>query len=69
VAIVEWLRATGLRPFLEPLPDPLRGQFVEAYRERVDRLYPRQADGCRLLGFPRLFIVGTRRGSQGSADR
>ena len=59
-AIVEWLRATGLRPFLQALPEALQAGFLSEYERRLDAAYPAQADGRRLLAFPRLFIVAQR---------
>lgn len=59
-AIVEWVRATGLRPFVEPLGDDLRPAFLADYERRVDAAYPARSDGRRLLAFPRLFIVARR---------
>lgn len=59
-SIVEWLRATGLRPFVDPLPEALRAAFLADYESRISAAYPAQADGKRLLAFPRLFIVATR---------
>lgn len=61
-AIVDWLRGTGLRPFVDALPQPERAGFLSAYRDRVDAAYPPRADGRRLLDFPRLFIVARRQG-------
>jgi trans-aconitate 2-methyltransferase len=60
-AIVEWLRATGLRPYLARLGEPARAAFVDAYRDRIARAYPAQPDGKVLLRFPRLFVVAQRR--------
>jgi trans-aconitate 2-methyltransferase len=60
-AIVQWLRATGLQPFLEPLASGLRESFLAEYERRIDAAYPVRADGTRLLKFPRLFIVARRR--------
>ncbi|MDE2626956.1 MAG: trans-aconitate 2-methyltransferase [Burkholderiales bacterium] len=65
-AIVEWLRATGLRPFLDPLAPPERDAFVAEYQRRIDAAYPVRADGRRLLAFPRLFVVARRRGLAGA---
>lgn len=59
-AIVEWLRGTGLRPFVDPLPDTLRTGFLAEYQRRIDAAYPARADGRRLLAFPRLFIVARK---------
>jgi len=59
-AIVEWVRATGLKPFIDPLPPTLRASFLEAYTRRIAEAYPAHADGRLLLAFPRLFIVATK---------
>jgi len=59
-AIVEWVSATGLRPFVDPLNAELRTRFLADYERRIDAAYPPRADGRRLLAFPRLFIVARR---------
>jgi trans-aconitate 2-methyltransferase len=59
-AIVEWVRATGLKPFVDPLPAPLQASYLAEYERRVDAAYSVRADGRRLLSFPRLFIVAQR---------
>lgn len=60
-AIVDWLRATGLRPFLAPLDDAEQVAFLETYRQQLEMAYPPHADGKCLLAFPRLFIVAHKR--------
>ncbi len=60
-AIVQWLRATGLKPYLDPLTAELQVQFLAEYQRRIEQAYPARADGKRLLAFPRLFIVARRR--------
>lgn len=59
-SIVDWLRSTGLRPFLDPLSDELRASFVAEYERRIAEAYPERSDGNRLLAFPRMFIVAQR---------
>lgn len=59
-SIVEWLRSTGLKSFVDPLPGELQTSFLADYEQRIAQAYPARADGKRLLAFPRLFIVATR---------
>ena len=60
-AIVEWLQATGLRPYIAPLSPELRASFLAEYERRIAAAYEPRADGRRLLAFPRIFIVAQRR--------
>ena len=59
--VVEWVRGTGLQPFLKVLPEEggVREGFLEAYRRRLEGEggYGRQGDGKVLLGYPRFFVV------------
>jgi trans-aconitate 2-methyltransferase len=59
-AIVDFVRATGLRPFLDPLSELERDAFLADYTARIDAAYPVRTDDRRLLAFPRLFIVARR---------
>ncbi|MBP2836831.1 trans-aconitate 2-methyltransferase [Dickeya parazeae] len=60
-AIIEWLKGTGLRPFLAPLNAQEQQDFLQRYQSRLQAAYPTQADGNSLLIYPRLFMVATRR--------
>lgn len=62
-AIVEWLRSTGLRPYLDRLGEEHREAFLADYTARVAEAYPEQADGRVLLPFPRLFFVAVKQPS------
>jgi trans-aconitate 2-methyltransferase len=59
-AIVEWVKGTGLRPYLDALPDAERAHYLERYTAGIDAAYPVRVDGRRLFNFPRLFIVAIR---------
>ena len=59
--VVDWMRGTALRPYLDALTDPsAREAFLDAYRGRVRAVLPPRADGTTLLPFPRLFILARR---------
>ena len=60
-AIISWLQATGLRPFLASLDDAEQRDFLAAYHQRLLTAYPAQSDGQVLLAFPRLFIVAVKK--------
>ncbi|WP_248738052.1 trans-aconitate 2-methyltransferase [Pseudomonas sp. MWU12-2029] len=58
--VVEWFKGSGLIPFLSPLTEAERAEYLAHYLAEVAKAYPALADGSVLLPFPRLFIVATR---------
>lgn len=59
-AIVEWVKGTGLRPYLEQLSGTERDDYLARYHDAIAAAYPARGDGKRLFPFPRLFIVAIR---------
>ena len=59
-AIVEFVRSTGLRPFVDPLDEAQRAEFLARYTAAIADAYPVMGDGKVLLGFSRLFMIAQR---------
>ncbi len=57
--VLDWVKATGLRPILNGLEDKEREIFLAEYSRRLRDVYPTRPDGCTLYPFRRLFIVAT----------
>ncbi|PJM74551.1 methyltransferase domain-containing protein [Bifidobacterium simiarum] len=61
-AIMDWYRGTGLRPYLQALPDDgERAEFENEVFHRVREAYPTQSDGSVIFPFPRFFLTAVRR--------
>lgn len=56
--VLEWVKATGLRPILNDLDDTERETFLAEYTRRLRAAYTVRADGRTLYPFRRLFLVG-----------
>ncbi len=57
-AIVEWMRGTGLRPYLEALDsDEQRRKFEAELLSALPARYPPRVDGAVLFPFRRVFVV------------
>lgn len=59
-AIIDWVTATGLRPWLQDLAESEQQLFLTRYHQMLEEQYPLQENGQILLAFPRLFIVARR---------
>ena len=45
--VIEWMKGTGLRPYLQGLPDEAeREAFLAAYRLRIEADFPKTAEGA-----------------------
>jgi trans-aconitate 2-methyltransferase len=58
-AILEWVKGTGLRPFIDPLPPAEREQYLARYLERLRAAYKLQVDGKVILPFRRIFFIAS----------
>ncbi|MFL6354613.1 MAG: methyltransferase domain-containing protein [Bryobacteraceae bacterium] len=60
-SIGEWYRGSGMRPFLDALPeDGSRERFIEDYVAAARDLYLPRPDGRILFPFRRLFLIAHR---------
>lgn len=59
--VVDWMRGTALRPYLDELTDPaLLEAFLTEFRGRIAAAFPPREDGVTLFPFPRLFMILAR---------
>ncbi|KOS20547.1 Trans-aconitate 2-methyltransferase [Escovopsis weberi] len=58
--IVEWVKGTGLRPYIDPLGERERDEFLARYLEELRKRYPVMRHGGVILRYPRLFMVAVR---------
>lgn len=59
-SIIEMIRSTGLKPYLEKLDKKNTELFENMVRRKVEESYQVQEDGSVILPFHRLFMIGTR---------
>lgn len=61
-AIIDWLRGTGLGPFLARLNPAEQPDFLARYETLLAGAFPPRSDGKVLLPYPRLFFIATPKG-------
>ncbi|KAH4961194.1 hypothetical protein HBI54_040870 [Parastagonospora nodorum] len=60
-AIVEWVKGTGLQPFLNLIKDEeAKVAYLLKYEELLTKSYPTLTDGKVMLDYPRFFIVAVK---------
>lgn len=55
--ILEWYRGTGLRPYLDVLPEHKKKEFESDIMKNLIQRYPKQINGEIIFGFPRFFFT------------
>ncbi|MCX6556790.1 MAG: methyltransferase domain-containing protein [Candidatus Aminicenantes bacterium] len=59
LAIVDWIRSTALKPYLERIADAKdRKDFEKEILREIKKCYPKQKNGNVLYPFKRLFFIG-----------
>jgi trans-aconitate 2-methyltransferase len=59
-SIVDWVRSTILRSFVENLTNEESEEFVKEYSKEISNAYPQRKDGKILFPMPRLFIIAQK---------
>ncbi len=59
-SIIEWYRATGLKPYLDILSDKMKAEFENDVFEKIKPFYPVQQNGEVIFRFPRLFFTAVK---------
>src|SRR5262249_56325731 len=60
-AVLDWVRSTAMRPYLERLPnDEQRRLFEQRCLERFEQAYPANDQGQTLFPYRRMFIIAYR---------
>jgi trans-aconitate 2-methyltransferase len=60
--ILTWYRSTGLKPYLDQLPDAIRPEFEQVIFNEIEASYPAQANGQIIFRFPRFFFTAVAKG-------
>ncbi len=59
--VLEWIKGTGLTPYLAVLNEQEQSEFIADYGARVQRAYPKQDDGNTLFLMKRIFVLAQKR--------
>lgn len=59
-AMVDWMKGTGLRPYLDVLDPEETPVFLDLYQQRLEQAFAKRADGRVLFPFRRIFVIAKR---------
>ena len=59
-SIIEWYRATGLRPYLNALSETDSAEFIAEISGELEKEYPKQKNGEIVFRFPRFFFIANK---------
>lgn len=59
-SIIEWYRATGLRPYLNALSEADGAEFTAEVSKELEKEYPKQKNGEIIFRFPRFFFIAKK---------
>lgn len=60
-SILEWIRSTGIKPYLDRIEDAsLKNNFEKEILHEIKKIYPEQKNGKVLFPFKRLFFTAVR---------
>jgi len=57
--ILEWYKGTGLRPYLDVLPEDKKAEFEDEFLKKLSQRYPKQKNGDIIFRFPRFFFTAS----------
>ena len=58
--VLEWIKGTGLTPYLTVLNEVEQAEFIADYGAQVLQAYPKQGDGSTLFLMSRIFVVARK---------
>lgn len=58
--IIEMISSTGIKPYIERLPEEKHSEFLSEVLENLKTTYPSQIDGRVLFPFERFFVIAYR---------
>jgi trans-aconitate 2-methyltransferase len=64
--VVEWVKGSFLKPLLDQMPSEDKVKFLKIYTDKIAIHYPSQPNNTTILPFKRLFLVVTKKKSDGN---